>query len=483
MGGRSIDFKDINFGYASAERESLKYPHLLTKGFLDGFQIREQLLKGDKFIILGYKGTGKSAIGEHFRLVAQDEPNFFAKMVYLEDFPYAKFRKVIKGSKDETRFSTAWGWLLLLLLLDLLWQDEEVRQMEFAQQAVSILKASGLWPVPHIRQLVVASARNRFALKVPLDLREVFPFIAEEGEMGIESFVEHFQASLEPLRHVRAQFIVGIDGLDDVLLRQKVQYEVLGGLLFQVNRLNMFMQRRGIPVKYLFFCRTELYERLPVPNKNKIRQDSAVVIDWYKDLHEPRHSLLVRIANIRAKLSDPTIEDLFDEYFPEQIQESKYREKNTLRFLLDLTRHNPRDFLQLLIHIQHFSGSGKLTQRQIQSGIKDYSIQYFLPEIRDELAGYADIEEIESLIKLLGALRKRDFSYGELEAISRQKGIDLELPPILEMMFDAGAIGNVRKLQSGARILTFRFRNRNSTLNLDERLILHKGLWKALNLV
>jgi len=431
MSSQSIDFRRINFGYASAEKESLQFPELLTRGFLDSFRIKEQLLKEGKFIVLGYKGTGKSAIGEHLRLIAENDPNLFVRLIYLEDFPYVKFRRIIKGSKDETRFASGWAWLLSLLLLELLSRDVEVKQMRFVRNALAILNHSGLWPLPHLRRLVNASASNRFVLNVPEKIRkEVFVYMDDDNTMHIESFTEYIKESLRDLRNVRAFYIVGIDGLDDVLLRQNVQYEVLGALLFQINRLNMFAQREKLPVKFLFFCRTELYERLPVPNKNKIRQDSAVIIDWYKDSQDPHHSNLVRIANIRAQLSDPTINDIFEEYFPKQIQESKYREKNTLRFLLDLTRHHPRDFLQLLIHIQQFSGSGKLTQRQIQSGIKDYSIQYFLPEIRDELAGYVAIEDIESMVKLLGALRKRDFAYRELEGLARSKGIELDLPII-----------------------------------------------------
>jgi len=479
-----ILFRDINFGYASAERESVKFPRLLTDGFLDSFHIREHILQGDKFIILGYKGTGKSAIGEHFRLLSENDPFLFVKLLYLGDFPYVKFKRVIKGSGDSTRFSTGWAWLLLLLLLELLAADNKTAQMEFVRNAVAILKHTGLWPLPNIRQLVNVSARNRFVLRVPDEIQErVFVYMNDAKTMRISEFVEYLQDKLRTLTKVRARYLVGIDGMDDVLLKQNIQYEVLGALLFQVNRLNIFLQRENLPIKFLFFCRTELYERLPVPNKNKIRQDSALVIDWYRDVREPRHSNLVQVANLRARLSDPLITDVFEEYFPLQIKESRYSEKNTLRFLLDLTRHHPRDFLQLLIHIQPFSGSGKLTQKQIQSGIRDYSIQYFLPEIRDELSGYVDIEDIESMIKLLGALRKRDFRYAELESMAKNKSIRSDLPVILEVMFDAGAIGNVRKLKSGARILTFRFRNRNSTLNLSEPLILHKGLWKALNLV
>ena len=227
-------------------------------------------------------------------------------------------------------------------------------------------------------------------------------------------------------------------------------------------------------------CRTDLYERLPGPNKNKIRQDSAVNIDWYHDPRNPRESNLIRLANLRANFTDRSISDVFKLFFPTEVEN-----RNTLTYLLDLTRHTPRDFLQLLKKIQQFSGRTRLQRGQILSGVRSYSIEYFVPEIKDELVGYVAKDDIDLIMELFGSLRKRDFLFTELEQKAKEQSrfSNLVLSPIISALFECSAIGNVFNRPGGSTYYTFKFRNRHSSLNLDERLILHRGMWKALNLI
>jgi len=245
--------------------------------------------------------------------------------------------------------------------------------------------------------------------------------------------------------------------------------------------------------KVLLLCRTDLYERLPGPNKNKIRQDSAIVLDWYHDPRQPGESNLVKLINLKARVTDQRLQDVFTAHFPPQIVFEKSNTRQPIRsYLLDFTRHTPRDFIQVLTHIRQFAPTQEnplirrhLAQDQILSGLRNYSINYFLPEIKDELVGYYSGEDVEAAFTLIGSLRKREFPFKELEAKAagqKQYG-NLDLAGIITALFECSAIGNIQKRPHGTTYFTFRYRNRNSTLNLDDRLILHRGMWKALNLI
>ena len=52
----------------------------------------------------------------------------------------------------------------------------------------------------------------------------------------------------------------------------------------------------------------------------------------------------------------------------------------------------------------------------------------------------------------------------------------------MRVLYDCSAIGHVYSYK-GERItrVTFKYRNRTSTFTPDDRILLHKGLWKALN--
>jgi hypothetical protein len=158
--------------------------------------------------------------------------------------------------------------------------------------------------------------------------------------------------------------------------------------------------------------------------------------------------------------------------------------QDTRRFLLDLTRHTPRDFITLLNYIQSYAEADKpLKEAQISSAARGYSVDYFVPEVKDELHGYLAPEEIDHVISLLSGLGKREFTYPELmhleDRSSRQLGMDLSL--VLRHLFECSALGTLDR-RGGKTFFTVKYRNRNAVLDLAKTLILHRGMWKALNL-
>ena len=53
---------------------------------------------------------------------------------------------------------------------------------------------------------------------------------------------------------------------------------------------------------------------------------------------------------------------------------------------------------------------------------------------------------------------------------------------VLNVLYDCSAIGHAYPYGNGGQTrITFKYRNRNSSFNKSNRIILHKGLWKALN--
>ncbi|WP_343317543.1 hypothetical protein AAFM46_09605 [Arthrobacter sp. TMP15] len=139
--------------------------------------------------------------------------------------------------------------------------------------------------------------------------------------------------------------------------------------------------------------------------------------------------------------------------------------------------------------IQNANSFQRVSFTDIFDGLREYSINYFLPEIKDELTGYFSPNQVEECIRLIGGLREREFSLEDLEAHSKAARLsaDINVLETLRVLFDCSAIGNIVK-QTNAQgvqniVYTFRHRNRNSMINYKQDFVLHRGAWKALNLM
>lgn len=476
-----IHFKDIRFGQASAELESSYYPELLLDGFLDPWDLIEQALNGPKFLYLGYKGSGKSAIGEHLRLKSENGFTLFVNNTFLSDFPYGNFSKIVTGDAEpESRFPSAWSWILILYMIDSFSKDmgSESNMCNDFVSPVKALKSVGLLPTDDIKRTVITSSKPRFKAKLPA-LLEI------EWDANSKKVTDlHFLHIIDHLKKIALQFksdnqhVLVIDGLDDILFQKEIQYQSIAALILEVTRLNSLFYKNNIRAKIIVLCRTELYERLPCPNKNKIRQDLSIELDWYHNPQKPSSSKLVYLVNKRAQLTDQSLKDIFLQLLPRDIYD-----KSLLTFLFQYTRHTPRDFIQLLTHIQECCSRKKVEISNVFAGIRNYSSKYFLPEIKDELVGYTNREDAEMILKSMSLINKPRFTFKEISEhfFKNFAANNKPLIPILETLFQCSAIGNVRHI-NGQTIFSFKYRNRHSHFIPEDDIFIHRGLWKGMNI-
>ena len=475
-----MDYRKIIFGKADAIEESYEYPNLLIDGYLDNMNLVSQVRNSNTFLFLGYKGSGKSALSEHLRLIA-DKREMIVDQQPLNQFPYKSFAKIVSGDAEpEVKYHTAWRWLLLIKLLDNLTKDEKAvynNKREILDAVVLSLNKAGLMPIKNFSSLVTKSSN----VKVKANIIKLLEIEVSENlsnaELGLQSAISMIEELIVSFTECKEQYII-IDGIDDILTSREIQFATLAALLNQAKDINKILHDNNLPIKIIILCRTDIFERLHDPNINKIRQDCSYSFTWYKEgitTHEKNG--LIEIANIRTQLVFPDCHNLFNTFFP-----SRINDEDIYSFLLEHTRHTPRDFMQVLIRIQNNCEGKLVRQIDVENGLKEYSVEYFLPEIKDEMEGYLKQDDIDNIIKIFSSYRKIEFDFNEILPIAERFNVSRDvLIVVLNVLYDCSAIGHVYYRGSEKREITYKYRNRNSCFNTTDRIRLHKGLWKALN--
>lgn len=474
------DIRKINFGKSDAHTEGEDYPELLSKGYVDLYNVVYKAMHDCTFLFLGYKGSGKSSLSEHLRLT--EDESVIVDAQRLTNFSFSAFNKIIKSDEEkEIKAQETWRWILCVRVLQNLINDSDARAEDQGnlKKVVDILTQSGIFPLLDVSSLVAHSSTTIF--KATLKNFGVEHELKSESIAMTISMATHFIKGLIASYKESHSHLIIIDDLDDILHPNGVQYNVISALINEVQDLNRYFKRNNIPVKILVLCRTDIFDRLINPNKNKIKQDSSYSFIWYNEgVDTPQSNPLVSLINMRTQLVYQDVNDTFEAFFPKT-----YDRKPIYNALLDFTRHTPRDFVELMNFIQKQCQGCTVTQKNIKDGIKEYSLEYFIQEIRDEMAGYISNDDSDLIIKCLSTLRKRIFSYDDIKRIymaKANKASEEQLLDILKILYDCSAIGHMYSYDGGnTERITFKCRNRNSTFNSEDKICLHKGLWKALN--
>ncbi len=476
-----FDFKKIVFGKMDASKETSS-PQLLLDGYLDANGYIEQLVEGDMYYVFGQKGSGKSAIASKIELMARTEGKISAKIYDLGQFDYAGFSGVIPGVKTESisKGLTTWEFLIALKLLE----NYDINETKIQSAEVNLnnivkgLKSIGLIPSKGFNGIIDRMKHKAFQISGSVAGTGASIGLNDSENISnqkIRAMIKNVINAMYNVSPLKKQFII-IDGLDSSLGKRTAEYDVISSLINATDLINRNLMDNEINAKIIVLCRNDILDRLSGTNKNKFTIDSGIQLDWYQPVKDPRETNLNKLIDLRAKVSLGSEISVMDEFFPPYIPVNNGH-KDTLKFLLENTRHTPRDFIALMNNIQRSSYKKGATVDSILNGIRKYSDDYFVGEIKDGLDGLMSKDDQEMLfraIKHTGHILTNVTELADEMSVDKQKAIEL-----LETLYDSGAIVNVNP-NNGQ--YTSKYRNRHSSFDPNQKIRIHQGLVKAFSL-
>lgn len=347
-GFQMIDFNSImNFGGTDADEDSL-----LLRSFED-HPAYLQMIKHQKFCILGRKGSGKTAIFK--KILKERQPNTFSFGHTFSDYPWHHHEKQKRlGVPEEQCFVQSWAYLCLISLSKILLNQDN--SQPFSESALKhlekvenfILDSYGTRD-PDVSQIFSPSHRLKFSSTVGIDWKifkastkidsiemDQLPTIVQEVNLNLRNSV------IECLNPENDYYVL-FDQLDLGFSLEDKSYSLrLIGLLLAAKELNSLAREGGKRLTIGIFLRDDIYAYLRFEDKNKITENHSASVYWdHGTNHRTLKSLMEKRFTVVSNSSVPIAwNDVFDEEHQMTGRQSKYQ------YMRDRTFLRPRDMIK-----------------------------------------------------------------------------------------------------------------------------------------
>lgn len=476
-----IRFSDINFRYSDAQEELLRAPELLRNAYVDANGILEDVFIPEKYLVIGAKGSGKSALSSKLQL--ERRWDLFVRADELEQFDFSLLEKT-GGERVAGSSISVWQFLILIRFLSLMQLDEKnIAVCERLMRVSSGLEKAGLHASEDLTKIVQFTSRRGVYAAIKSVLGEFGANSSQENQSKYKdppALVEAIKTIFQSLAPSECHFFLILDGLDYVARGGRTNFGQIADLVDAVRVVNNFFGGIGWKAKAVVLIRDEIFMRLPHANLAKRQSDNGIGLVWYENAREPFETNLMQVIEKRARLAgfDLQIEKLWSHWFDEKIDG-----RESVSFILDNTRYMPRDLIAFFRSLQKLNKTPKFKREDVLAALASYS-DWFLQELKDALVGMIQDEVKDALPSVISSCGRR-FSFDILKSeLMDQCGVkESECHAIAKELFGASWIGNAWKTDKGTDRYSWAHRKRNASFIPSKEIVVHAGLWKALNLI
>jgi energy-coupling factor transporter ATP-binding protein EcfA2 len=350
-----MQISEINWGDDSAERD----PHLLDYFVAsDAFQ---RLRARTKSLVIGRKGSGKSALRKKLEQTFQSEedtyvinlsPNFNSIRNILND------RDISENFGQEIFFQHTW---LRQILLDCLCKVGHQAKGKYASESLDFARKVSVDLNRTSKDLVENIADILGRLKGKVGSLGEFGLTLER-ELRNVADVDSLEHHLSNIARNGAKFVILVDDLDLGWNNSKVANNLLLGLLAAINHLSSLSSNLYVCV----FLREDVYSILITQTQHSDKYRNIERIRW--DKSDLLQVLNERINFNRNRSELSTLNDPFNTVFPLTVGTS-----NTDNWLLERTLCRPRELIQLARYYTESVDGDNPSDNALKSSEQGYS--------------------------------------------------------------------------------------------------------------
>lgn len=440
-----------NFGSIDAESDNKLIEYFYHS------KIIELLLNYEKSIVIGRKGSGKTAI---YKYIQHENEDAFSSLLF-KDYPWKlhdKYCNTIVSQRES--YVNSWTFYFYIEIFKKIiklkaYINDKKTCREVKKLEKWVKRNWGSIDFDHREVMSPTKPKYSFTFNPQIFGNSLGSLSRDfESADSVSATLTEYNKKLDAilkkiLDTLDIDIILAFDELDLAYDANDENYKnrLIGLLLTTYN----FYQKYRKGVKVYVFLRNDIFNLLDFQDKNKIKDNIVEFLDWDGSSITSKLSLKNLVANrIKYNINAPS--DNFDRVWNEIFDENKIG-KNQLKwnFIIERTFLRPRDVIKFLNLVLEETKNrlknnpesiDKISNEDIRNIRVKYST-YLYEELKDEISGkYSDFNEYFEILRNVHTVTftRQDFenSYNSIKSrFNTKSNIDI----ILERLYEFSIIG------------------------------------------
>lgn len=452
----------------------------------------KQVLSGEKYYVIGRKGSGKSAISQYLLNLSNDAKDgykTFTETLSFKNFPFNELYALQNNKYTQpNQYMTIWKYIIYSYICRLM-----IKNQSIDNNLREVLEK--LYPptnTHNLSRLIETWTTKEFGAQIA----------GTGGSISVEKISKFDNLSwiekTNILEDIIEQYIdnskyyIIFDELDEDYRDFKTEEErcryvyLITSLFKAVQDIKAIFKEKKQVICPIVFLRDDIYLLIQDPDKNKWG-DFIILLEWDKD--KIKSMLAYRISKaIDAEGEILQFNTAWDSIFcKEDVHYGTSAKKSIsiFEYMTLSTQLRPRDYIkyiQVCAEEAINSNEPQITAQIVKKMDKGFS-NYLKAEIIDEIS--AQLPDIINILSIISQIRKWNFSIKEfkgtyMQYYKRNTVKEGNIDKVLQLLFDFSVIGNQ---PNNRQISFFRYKNPEARFNFQENIVVHRGLFKALQIL
>jgi hypothetical protein len=418
-------------------------------------------LTGEKFIVVGRKGSGKSAVGEFVHYKARSNPNLFCEFVKKGECNLQRAIQIGKEMGHAVDGESLFRWIILTNLIKMFVDNPAIEDSkEYGLLKEFLKKNSGYI---RINELEVKELIKKHGFNVSVE--QFRRFFNAKFSKNIEFKAERapYYKLLDHLEEVvikllrspsnaenRNSFVLFFDDLD---LEFSAENPDASQSLMDLIRAcryvnNEVFGKNEVAAKAILLIRDDIEAHLAsrFADSAKIFASYAMRINWYQEEFAGKNEdeLALKkfvVRRIRLAFGTAGLPVKHPDPWQDLVGPGAY-DRSSFKHVVSQTLFRPRD---LLLYFQPLD-VGKYTFPLSRGEVNTLTVRYseeLAKEIKNELATFYSPVQVETIFKALGEIALSMRTYSQAIAIIDNNCVNLDKEQLLSYLFNRSLIGTV----------------------------------------